>query len=232
MVVRYEQQDNIAIVTLDDEKANALSSALMDEAERALARATREAAAVVLTGRAGRFSAGFDLREMMAGAEQARSLVARGVEFLMGLYGLPMPLVIACSGHAVAGGALVVLTGDVRLGAEGPFKIGLNEVRIGMPLPILAIELARDRLKSEHLTRATLHSELADPATALAWGFLDEVVAADALMSTALEHATRLAALPRDAYAKSKVALRERTIRYIRDTLAEDMRRLTPPAAR
>ena len=232
MSVRYEQLGNIAVITLDDGKANALSYGLMDAAEEALARAGREAAAVVLTGRAGRFSAGFDLREMMAGAEQARSLVARGAEFLMRLYALPMPLVVACSGHALAGGALTVLTGDVRVGVEGPFKIGLNEVQIGMPLPILAMELARDRLRPEYLTRATLFAELADPATALGWGYLDEVVAAELLLPTAITHATTLAALSKDAYAKTKMALRERTIQYVRSTLAEDMRRLTPPAAK
>lgn len=227
--VRYEQQGNIAIVTLDDGKANALSYALMDDAEQALARAEREAGAVVLTGRAGRFSAGFDLREMMSGVDKARALVARGAEFLLRLYGLPMPLVVACSGHALAGGALVVLTGDVRVGVDGPFKIGLNEVSLGMPVPILAMELARDRLKPQYLTRATLLSEVADPALALEWGYLDEVDAPDALATTALAHATKLVALSRNAYAKSKMALREKTIRYVRDTLSDDMQRLTAP---
>jgi enoyl-CoA hydratase len=140
-----------------------------------------------------------------------------------------MPLVIACSDHALAGGALVVLTGDVRVGIDGPFKIGLNEVSLGMPVPILAMELARDRLKPQYLTRATLLSEVADPQTALEWGYLDEVDAPDALATTALAHATKLAALSRDAYAKTKMALREKTIRYVRDTLADDMQRLTPP---
>lgn len=229
--VRYEQQGPIAIVTLDDGKANALSYALMDEAEQALARADKEASAVVLTGRAGRFSAGFDLKEMMSGADKARALVARGAEFLMKLYELPMPLVIACSGHALAGGALTVLTGDVRIGVEGPFKIGLNEVQLGMPVPILAMELARDRLKSEYLTRATLFAEVADPKTALEWGYLDELVAPEAAAATAMAHATKLAGLSRDAYRKTKLAMREKTIRYVRETLAVDMQRLTPPVA-
>ena len=229
--VRYELQGNIAVVTMDDGKANALSYALMDEVDAALTRADGEAAAVVLTGREGRFSAGFDLREMMAGADRARALVSRGADFLLRLYGLPMPLVVACSGHALAGGALLNLTGDVRVIADGPFKVGLNEVQLGMPIPILAMELARDRLKSECVTRATLFADIADPASALAWGYVDEVVAPGALAATALAHATKLGALPREAYKKTKLALRERTIRYIRDTLADDMKRLTPPVA-
>lgn len=227
--VRYEQQGDIAIVTLDDGKANALSYALMDEAEQALARAQQEAAAVVLAGRAGRFSAGFDLKEMMSGVDKARALVGRGAGFLLGLYALPMPLVVACSGHALAGGALTVLTGDVRVGVDGPFKIGLNEVQIGMPIPILAMELARDRLKSAYLTRATLFAQTAEPKEAVEWGYLDELAAPDALLSTAIARAKALAALSRDAYAKSKMAMRERTIRYVKETLDDDMRRLTPP---
>ena len=229
--VKYEQEGAIALVTLDDGKANALGYEMMDALDAALARAAAEASAVVLTGRVGRFCAGFDLREMMKGADQARALVSRGAELLMKLYALPMPLVIACSGHALAGGALTVLTGDWRVGVEGAFKIGLNEVQIGMPVPILAMELARDRLAPTYLATATLLGEVADPSTAKIWGYLDEVVEVSELRATATRHATRLAAIPRDAYAKTKKALRERTIKYVLDTLAEDMLRLTPPSA-
>lgn len=229
--VRYEQQDSVALVSLDDGKANALSYALMDEVDEALARAEREAGAVILTGRAGRFSAGFDLVEMMSGPDKARALVSRGAELLLRLYALPVPLVVACSGHALAGGALMVLTGDVRVGVDGPFKIGLNEVQIGMPVPILAMELSRDRLESHALTRATLLGEVADPKTALEWGYLDELAAPDELAGAAFAHAKKLAGLSRDAFAKTKTALREKTIRYVRETLEEDMKRLTGPVA-
>jgi enoyl-CoA hydratase len=229
-VVQFEKDGDVAIVTMDDGKANALSYAMMDAVEAAMAQAEREAAAVVITGRAGRFCAGFDLREMGAGVDRARALVSRGAEFLLRLYGLQMPLVVACSGHALAGGALTVLTGDVRVGVEGPFKIGLNEVQIGMPVPILAMELARDRLERKHLMPATLFGTTVDPATALAWGYLDQVVAGAELRATALGEARRLAVLSRDAYGKTKLAMRERTIAYVRETLVADMLRLTPPA--
>ena len=230
-LVSYLLEDKIAVVTMDDGKANALSHAMMDAVDEAFSRAEREASAVVVTGRAGRFSAGFDLREMMQGLDSARALVTRGAGLLLRLYALPLPLVVACSGHALAGGALMLLTGDMRLGASGPFKIGLNEVQIGMPVPILAMELARDRLAPGRLMAATLFATTLDPREALDWGYLDALVEPDQLRAAALAEASRLGALPREAYAKTKIALRERTIGYVRATLADDMARLVPPAA-
>ncbi len=229
--VTFELRDRVAVVGMDDGKANALGYAMMDALDAALDRAEREAAAVVLTGRKGRFSAGFDLAEMMGGVDKARALVTRGAGGLLRLYTLPMPLVIACTGHALAGGALAVLTGDVRVAARGAFRIGLNEVQIGMPVPVLAMELARDRLDRAHLTAATLFANVVDPEGALRAGWVDELAAEEGLLDAALGHARRLAALPRDAYAKTKVALRERTVQYVRDTLAADMMRLTPPVS-
>jgi enoyl-CoA hydratase len=229
MKVSFELRDRVAILGMDDGKANALGYAMMDALDTALDRADREAAAVILTGRRGRFSAGFDLSEMMGGVDKARAVVTRGAECLMRLYALPMPLVIACTGHALAGGALMVLTGDVRVATRGAFRIGLNEVQLGMPLPVLGMELARDRLRPDHLTAATLFANVVEPEGALAAGWVDELAHEDSLLDAALGHARRLAAFPRDAYAKTKVSLRERTVRYVRETLAADMERLVPP---
>jgi len=228
--VTYEARDAIAVLRMDDGKANALSYEMMDALDEALTRAEKEASAVVLVGRAGRFSAGFDLKLMMAGVDSARALVTRGATALLRLYTLPMPFVIACSGHALAAGALLVLTGDVRIAARGAFRIGLNEVQIGMPIPVLAMELARDRLAPNHLTASTLFATIVDPEQAVTAGWVDEAVDEAALLDRAIERVRTLAALPRDAYAKTKTALRERTVRYVRDTLDEDMRRLVPPA--
>ena len=230
-LVSFEVRDGVALVRMDDGKANALGYAMMDALDGALDRAEKEASAVVLAVRAGRFCAGFDLQEMMAGAARARALVTRGADALLRLYALPMPLVVACTGHALAGGALVLTTGDVRVATKGAFRIGLNEVQIGMPVPVLAMELARDRLSPSHLTRATLFAEVFDPEGAVGAGWVDELAEADSLIERAHGHAKRLSQLPRDAYAKSKTILRERTIRYIREVLPADMERLTPPTA-
>jgi enoyl-CoA hydratase len=228
--VTYELREKTAILTMDDGKANALGYQLMDEVDAALTRAKGEASAVVLTGRKGRFSAGFDLSEMMGGAAKVHAMLNRGADFLLGLYLAPIPLVVACSGHALAGGALLVLTGDVRVAARGAFKIGLNEVQIGLPVPLLAMELARDRLSPAHLTAATLFAEVVDPERALPAGWVDELASEEGLIDAALVHARRLAAFSRDAYGKTKASLRGRTVDYVRETLADDLKRLAPPA--
>lgn len=226
--VHFEFDEAVAIIKLDDGKANALSYGLMDELDAALERAKKEASAVVLTGRAGRFSGGFDLQEMMAGPDRARELVSRGAKLLLDLYTLPVPLVTACTGHALAGGALMLVTGDVRLATRGNFRIGLNEIAIGLPVPVLAMELARDRLASKHFVAATLFATIYDPEQALVAGWVDEVADAENLVAAALVHAKKLGQLSKDAYAKTKMTMRERTVEYIRSTLARDLERLVP----
>lgn len=227
--VRYEPDGTTAIVTLDDGKANALSHEVIEALLAALDRAEREAKAMVLVGRAEKFCAGFDLKVMMAGPDKATALLVRGSELLVRLYAAQIPLVIACTGHALAGGALVVLTGDVRLAASGAFRIGLNEVSIGLPVPVLAMELARDRLASRELPAATLMAKVYDPDGALHAGYVDAVVPAGELLARAKTEAARLSALPRTAFAATKVRLRGKTIAHIRATLADDMRTLMSP---
>src|SRR5262249_18933203 len=138
----YSLEDSVAVVTMDDGKANALSTAMIDSILAALARAESEAKAMVLIGRPERFCAGLDLRVMWSGPDNATALLVRCGDLLLGLYDASIPLVIGCTGHSLAAGALLVLTGDLRIGAAGPFKIGLSEVSIGMPVPVLAMELA------------------------------------------------------------------------------------------
>jgi enoyl-CoA hydratase len=228
-LARYRVDGRIAVVEMDDGKANALSVAMIDAITDALTRAEAEAAAMVLVGRPERFCAGFDLRVMMSGPDHAKALLTRGSELLLRLYGAAIPLVIACTGHALAGGALVVLTGDVRIAAAGAFRIGLNEVSIGLPVPVLAMELARDRLLPTALTRATLLAHVHSPDEALAAGYVDEVVAPDQVVPRAVAEAARLASLGQLPFRATKERLRGRTIAHIRATLADDLRALTIP---
>lgn len=230
-LVRYRREGDAAIVEMDDGKANALSGAMIDAVLAALTRAEAEAGAMVLAGRADRFCAGFDLRVMMSGPEHARALLGRGSELLLRLYGAAVPLVIACTGHALAGGALVVLTGDVRIAAAGPYRIGLNEVAIGLPVPVLAMELARDRLHPTALTRATLLAHIHSPEEALAAGYVDSLAPPDQVLARAIEEANRLAALGKAPFQATKRRLRGRTIAHIRDTLADDLGSLLPSDA-
>lgn len=224
--VRYELRDIVAVITLDDGKANALSHEVIDAVRGALDRAQREARAVVLTGREKRLSGGFDLGVMTSGPEAARQLVTAGAELMLRLYTFPRPVVVACSGHALAAGAILLLVADARIGAQGEFKIGLNEVAIQLTLPIFAMELARDRLSKRHFSAAVTQARIFDPLTAMDAGYLDVTVQPAALLDTALDIARRLAALPDPAFRDTKQRERAATVKLIRDTLADDMTRL------
>ena len=230
-LVSYSLENNVAVVQMDDGKANALSLAMIDALLAAIARGEQEASAIVLAGRPDKFCAGFDLRVMMSGPEHAKNMLRKGSDLLMKLYDANVPLVIACTGHALAGGALVVLTGDHRVGAAGAYRIGLNEVQIGMPVPVLAMELARDRLLPTELPRATLHAQIYEPEGALRAGYLDAVVAPDQVLETAKAEAKRLGAYSRAAFRATKTRLRGKTIKYIVDNMDADMRDLMMPTA-
>ena len=228
----YTLDNKVAVVQMDDGKANALSRPMIDALVASLARAEEEASAIVLAGRPDRFCAGFDLRVMMSGPDAAKDLLRAGSDLLLALYGATIPLVIACTGHAMAGGALVVLTGDHRVGAAGTFKIGLNEVSLGMPVPVLAMELARDRLSKRALVPATLLAQIYDPEGALRVGYLDEVVPPEQVLERAKTEAARLGALSRPAFRATKKRLRGQTIDYIRATMDADMKDLMIPTGR
>ncbi len=229
--VRVEIREEVALVTLDDGKANALSHAVIEAVHAALDRAEAEAGAVVIAGRAGRFSAGFDLSVMREGGDAVGNLVGAGARLALRLYEFPVPVVIACTGHALAMGGILLLSADYRIGAAGDFKIGLNEVAIGMTLPIFGVEFARERLSKRHLTRAVAQAEIYDPAGAVDAGFLDAVAPAEALIDDALARAGQLAKLNRGAHRNTKLRLRADAIATMRQTLDDDMKGLTAPRA-
>ncbi len=207
--LRYEQDGEVAVITLDDGKANACGFAMLDAINAALNRAQADARAVLLLGRAGVLSGGFDLKVINGGdpGELAR-LLNLGMRTLMRLYGHPQPLVTAATGHAVALGALLLLASDYRFGIAGEFKIGLNETTIGLSLPAFGVELAQARLSRRHLTQATLLARLYAPSQAVDVGFLDEVVTGDDLRLAAMAKARELAALDATAFAATKQGFR------------------------
>src|SRR5262245_1515716 len=188
----YRLDDGVPVLRLDDGKANALSPAAIAALEAALDRAEKEARAVLVLGREGRLCAGFDLSVMRAGVEPMRALVTAGAELFLRIAVHPLPIVVGCTGHALAAGAILLLAADTRIGARGAFKIGLNEVAIGMALPIFGFELARERLSKRHFTRAAIQAELYDPDEAVAAGFLDRACDPGAVAETALAEARRL----------------------------------------
>jgi enoyl-CoA hydratase len=232
MPVTYEMRDKVAVVAFDDGKANVYTPTVLDELSAAFTRAAedREATAVLLTGRPGRFSAGFDLSTMTSSAEAMRALVAQGGRFAAQILLHPTPVVAACTGHALAAGALVLLAADWRIGASGPFQIGLNEVAIGMPLPVWAVELARYRMPPSQFDRIVL-GETSDPQAAVAAGFLDEVADGDALLEVAGATASRLSERRRGAVEGTKARARSDLVRRMLDGMEEDLASLSGPVA-
>jgi enoyl-CoA hydratase len=201
--IRHEE--NIAILTIDDGKVNVFSPAMAKRLQECFDEIGPDVGAVVVMGRPGIFSAGFDLKTIRAGDSAATAkMVSMTVKMAIDVMGFPRPVVGASTGHCVAMGALFMMTMDYRLGARGNFKVGLNEVRDGLRLPIFAVELARYRLPTESLIKSTQHAVLHDPDGAVKAGFLDEVVEADSLLDAALARARQLSTLPNPAYRVSK----------------------------
>ncbi|NIB42335.1 crotonase/enoyl-CoA hydratase family protein [Pseudomaricurvus alkylphenolicus] len=207
-LIQFSLEGKVARLTLDDGKANALSPAMIDAIHQGLDRAESEAAILVIGGRDGFFSAGFDLRIIESDAVAAEAMVASGGELLLRLYHFPIPVLTLCTGHAIGAGALLLLAADYRLAVDQPYKVVLNEVSAGFPLPGFAVELARDRLAARAITQALLCSYPFQPAGAREAGYLDEVVPVsmvDATLNGLLQY---FGSLDGDAFADAKLRLR------------------------
>lgn len=226
-IVSYEALGDVAVLRLDDGKANVFSPAMIESLQSALDRAEREAAAVAVLGRDKRLSAGFDMSIMASGVDAMRKLVLDGADLFLRLYEYPLPVVVGCTGHALAAGAILLLCADYRIGAEGEFKIGLNEVAIQMILPTFGVEVARDRLDKRHFTQAVTQARIYTPAGACEAGYLDEVVPQEAVVARAIEQAQRLSALPRVAFHGTKLRERGATVAKIRGNLVDEITELT-----
>jgi enoyl-CoA hydratase len=177
---------------------------------------------VVITGQPGILSGGYDLKVMTASPQQALDLVTAGSTLTRRLLAHPMPVIVACSGHAVAKGAFLLLAADYRIGVEGPYHIGLNEVMIGMTMHQAGIELARDRLRRSAFHRAVICAELFDPQGALSAGFLDEVVSVEALPAAVEKAAQRLKNLNPLAHRNTKLKVRKHLLDTLDQAIALD----------
>lgn len=223
-LVAYDLADGVATITLDDGKVNVISPAMLAALNEALDQAEADAASVVLAGRPGVFSAGFDLTTLRARDETADALARGGFALLSRLMRFPTPVVAACTGHAVALGALLLSTCDYRIGASGNFKIMTNEVTIGILLPVPASLLLRERLSPAVHYRATVLAETFTPDNAVATGWLDLVVEPDGLIARARDKARELAGLHRDTYHATKLRVWQSTLDSLGEYLAGDPR--------
>jgi len=221
-LVTYEAHDSIATITMDDGKMNVLSPAMFAALGGAFDRAAKERAVVILTGRDGVFSAGFDMRVLSAGGRDAADMVRTGFELAERILSFPTPVVVTCTGHALAMGVFLVLSGDYRVGALGAHKIGANEVAIGITMPFFGVEICRQRLAPAHFHRAVVNAEIYAPEDAVAAGFLDRVVPAAELRDVARSAAVRLAKLDPTAHAASKLRARDQALKAIRSAIETD----------
>src|SRR5213078_1571382 len=232
--IRYQVSDNVAQITLDDGKVNAMALAFFEGLNAALDRAERERpGAVVIAGRTGVFSAGLDLKLLptLPPAELARTMVAFG-HIMLRVFTFPIPTVAAVTGHAIAGGAMLAFACDLRFLAEGPFRLHLNEVAIGLALPTWAIVLAQAAVPPRRHTEAILPARASSPEEALEQHIVHEVVRpAERVVPAARAAAGPLAALDQTAYAISKARHRAMAVRWAAEQLETEIAALPSRAA-
>lgn len=214
--------DGIAWITMDDGKVNALSTEMIAEIAGALDAAERAQAVVVVRGRAGIFSAGFDLATFKRGTEATVEMLRAGAGLIARLLAFPFPVLTVCSGHAYPAGAFLMLSADVRVGAAGPWKIGMNETAIGLTVPKFAIELARHRLTPPGFARVAT-AAMFDPTEARQLGYLDRVLAPDQLADAVQTEVSRLRALDMPSFAATKARINERVLGAIATAVDEEL---------
>lgn len=216
MLATYEREGAVGTITMDDGKVNVLSLAMLAEINVGLDQAESDGTVVVLAGRPGIFSAGFDLKVIRAAGPDTVAMLEAGFKLAERLLAFPTPVVIACPGHAVAMASFLLLSGDYRIGVAGEFRIIANEVAIGMTMPRAAVEICRQRLAPAYFNRAVLLAETFSPGGAVAAGFLDRVVQPAELLTTASATASELAKLDLKAHAASKPRVRGEALAAIR----------------
>lgn len=223
-LVTYELDGRVARIRMDDGKLNVMSAAMLGALHTAFDRAARDRAVVVLSGRETAFSAGFDLKTLMGGtAGDFYAMLRLGAELALKILSFPTPVIGVAAGHAYPMGAFLLLASDWRIGAAGDWRIGLNEVQIGIPVPRFAVEVARQRLHPAYLSRTTVTGEMFGPQEAQAAGFLDEVVPRAELDAAVERAVARMLSADPAGHAVTKQRLRGAAIETIRRVIDEDI---------
>jgi enoyl-CoA hydratase/carnithine racemase len=214
--VNVESRGELALVRLDRPPANALNPQVLEELDAAREELVRsEPEAVVVAGREGFFSAGVDLKLVPTlDADGQRAMVDGINRLVVGWYGFPRPVVAAVTGHAIAGGMVIALCADYRVGAsEG--KLGLTELRAGVPYPVGAIALVRAELPAPTARALALRAHLVEPEEALRLGLVDELAGPGEVLERACDVAREMAQFGGEAYRRTKLELRGEKLRQI-----------------
>ena len=222
-LVTYNYENGVATIAMDDGKANVLSHAMWDELGSAFDRAEEQKAIVILRGRQGLFSGGFDLKEMSKGPQEAVFLTSRGSKMARRIMSFPMPVIGVSTGHCIAMGAFLMLACDYRVGASGAFKTGLNETLIGMTMHHFGIELARYRIPLNYFNRCVINAEIWSPEDAVKAGFYDQVVPVDSLDEVSSSVAQGFSQVNMSAFAGTKVKSRANVLQLLDDCIESDM---------
>jgi enoyl-CoA hydratase len=212
--------EDVSIITLDDGKANVFSPSMISAVNKCLDDVPTEKGSLMITGRTGMFSAGFDLKIISAGDMAAtKEMSLNGFKLLSRIFSFPRPVLAACSGHGIALGTFLLCCCDYRIGVKGEFLVGANEMRTNMVIPIPILELIKFRIAQPHKYRAVLGAEMYSIENAIDAGIIDEIVEADDLMDTALTKAKDLATLGHPSYTLTKELYIEETLKKINDAI-------------
>ena len=215
-LVRTSAGDGVTTITMDDGKANVMTLAMMGALDAALDEAEAEAHVVLLRGREGMFSGGYDLAMFTRSEEEILGTLRAGGNLIHRLLGFPYPVVAAATGHAIAQGSFLLLAADVRIGCDSGAKTGMNEVAIGLTIPHYAIEVSRQRLAPAWFNHAATTGTLYGPDDALAAGFFDRLVPSDQVVAEAEATAQSLTAIDMTAHAGTKQRVRAGALEAIR----------------
>jgi enoyl-CoA hydratase len=220
----YSRSGSVSTIVMDDGKANVMSLGMLNSLHAAFDQAERNKTVVILKARGKHFSGGFDLNVFTHGnAEDQYSMVKAGAELALRILSFPTPVVAACHGNAFPMGAFLIMSCDHRIAAEGSYRIGMNEVAIGLTVPRFAIEIARQRLTPAYFSRVVMTAEMLAPLEAVTAGFFDRVVPASELEHAAGETARALSTLNMAAHAATKMRARGAVIKMVRAMIDEDI---------
>ena len=219
-IATLSKENDISIIKLDDGKANAFSYDMLSQVNELLTKVPRDSGALVITGREGLFSGGFDLKTLATGdMEKITKMVQLGYRLLLELFSFDRPIVAAVSGHSIALGLFVTCSADYRIAIDGKYVCQANEVRNNMDIPTQIMEIIRARVNKKYFYSAVYHSDAYSVQDSIEVGYIDEVVSEDQFMKRVMEKAKELATLPHPFYANTKKTAQDDVRQKIADAI-------------
>ena len=221
-IATLTNKNDISIITLDDGKANVFSPKMIQDVNECLDKVPTESGALIITGRDGMFSAGFDLKIISSGDMQATmDMSLSGFKLLSRIFSFPRPILAACSGHGIALGTFLLCCCDYRIGVKGDYMIGANEMRTNMVIPIPILELISHRVTASHKYRAILGAEMYSIQDGVEAGLIDEIVDSKDLMEAAMLKAKDLASMGHPSYTLTKELFIREPLQKINDAISD-----------